>query len=142
MQISRHFDQIAIALSAICIVHCLAVPVLIAVLPIAAVSFGNSEHFHGLMLWLVVPTSFFGFLMGYRLHRRAGLVALGFVGVVILAAAAVWGHAAWPEWLEVLVSVAGSLLLASAHWQNFRAVRRCHRHRQFARPPVPTGDSG
>jgi hypothetical protein len=128
MQISRHFDQIAIALSAICIVHCLALPIVIAVLPIAAISFGNSEHFHGLMLWLVVPTSFVGFLMGYRLHRRSGIVALGAVGVVVLGGAAIWGHGAWSEVLEVSVSVAGSLLLATAHWQNFRAVRLCHRH--------------
>jgi hypothetical protein len=142
MQISRHFDRIAIALSAICIVHCLAVPVFVAVLPIAAVSFGNSGHFHGLMLWLVVPTSLVGFLMGFRLHRRAGLVAQGAAGVVILGAAAVWGHEVWPEWFEVLISVAGSLVLASAHWQNFRAVRRCHRHVQYARPQVSSGDSG
>ena len=80
------------------------------------------------MLWLVVPTSFFGFILGYRLHQRLGLVALGAVGVVILAAVAIWGHDAWTSALEVTVSVAGSLLLASAHWLNFRAVRRCHQH--------------
>jgi len=128
MQLSRNFDQIAIALSAICLVHCLAVPVLVAVLPIAALSFGDSQHFHGLMLWLVVPTSVVGFGMGYRSHGRAGLVVLGAVGVVVLAAAAVYGHDSWPEPLEVAVSVAGSLLLAGAHWLNFNAVRHCHRH--------------
>ena len=42
-----------------------AVPVLVAVLPIAALSFGGDSHFHGLMLWLVVPTSVFGFAFGY-----------------------------------------------------------------------------
>jgi len=128
MQISKHFDQIAIALSAICLVHCLAVPVLVAVLPIAAISFGNSEHFHGLMLWLVVPTSFVGFSLGYRLHRRKGLVALGAVGVIVLGVAAIRGHGTWVEALEVAVSVTGSLLLGGAHWLNFREVRRCHRH--------------
>jgi hypothetical protein len=128
MQISRHFDQIAIALSAICIVHCLAVPLLIAGLPIAALSFGNSEHFHGVMLWLVVPTSVFGFSLGYRIHRQSGLVLLGAVGVAILAVAGLWGHGAWSSALEVTVSVVGSLLLASAHWLNFRAVRHCHQH--------------
>ncbi len=128
MHVSRHFDQIAIALSAICIVHCLAVPVLVAVLPIAAVSFGEGQHFHGLMLGLVVPTSFFGFLLGFRLHRRSGLVVLGAVGVAVLIAAAFWGHSTWVEAVEVSVSVGGSLLLATAHWLNFREVRRCHRH--------------
>lgn len=128
MQISRHFDQIAIALSAVCLVHCLAVPVVVAILPIAAVSVGESEHFHGLMLWLVVPTSVLGFGLGYRVHHRAGLVVAGGVGVIVLALAAVYGHSAWSEFVEVIVSVAGSLLLGTAHYLNFRAVRGCHRH--------------
>jgi len=128
MQISRHFDQIAIALSAICIVHCLAVPLLIAGLPIVALTFGNSEHFHGVMLWLVVPTSVLGFVLGYRIHQRSGLVALGAIGVAVLASVAIWGHDVWTGGVEVMVSVAGSLLLGSAHWLNFRAVRRCHVH--------------
>lgn len=128
MHISRHFDHIAIGLSAVCLVHCLAVPVLVAVLPIAAVSFGDGQHFHGLMLWLVVPTSVVGFGLGFRVHRRGGLVLLGMLGMVTLAAAAVYGHETWSEALEVLVSVAGSLVLGGAHWLNFRAVRQCHRH--------------
>ena len=128
MHVSRHFDQIAIALSAICIVHCLAVPLVVAILPIAAVSFGEDQHFHELMLWLVVPTSFLGFLLGYRQHGRSGLVMLGAAGVAVLVAVAIWGHEAWSAPVEISVSVAGSLLLATAHWLNFREVRRCHRH--------------
>lgn len=128
MQHSRHFDQIAIALSAICLVHCLAVPVLVAVLPVAAVAFGEDQHFHGLMLWLVIPTSVAGFGMGYRVHRRAGIVALGAAGVVVLVLAAIYGHEVWRPDLEVVVSVFGSLFLGGAHWMNFRAVRRCHLH--------------
>jgi ABC-type uncharacterized transport system permease subunit len=128
MQHSRHIDQVAIALSAICLVHCLAVPVLVALLPIAAVSLGENQHFHGLMLWLVVPTSFVGLSLGFRVHRRAGIVALGAVGVVVLILAAIYGHDVWRTDVEVAVSVAGSLLLGSAHWMNFRVVRRCHLH--------------
>jgi hypothetical protein len=128
MQHSRHFDQIAIALSAICIVHCLAVPLLVALLPVAAVSLGEGQHFHGLMLWLVIPTSVAGFGMGFRVHRRAGIVLLGAAGIVVLILAAIYGHEVWRTDVEVAVSVVGSLLLGGAHWLNFRAVRRCHQH--------------
>ena len=128
MQHSRQFDRIAIALSAVCIVHCLAVPVLVAVLPVAAVSFGEGQHFHGLMLWLVIPTSVAGFGMGYRVHGSRGIVALGSAGVIVLILAAIYGHEAWRPDLEIVVSVAGSLILGSAHWLNFRAVSRCHLH--------------
>lgn len=126
MIFSKHFDHIAIALSTICIVHCLAVPVLVAVLPVLAISLGGG-HFHGLMLWLVVPTSVLGFGLGVRVHRQLRIPALGAVGVAALAAAALWGHSRWSEPLEVSISVAGSIALAIAHWMNFREVRSCHR---------------
>lgn len=128
MSPSKYFDQIAIALSALCIVHCLAVPILVAVLPIAAVTFGSDAHFHEVMLWLVVPTSVVGFGLGMRIHRRAGIVMTGAIGICVIATAALWGHSSWNQLLEVLISVVGSLVLATAHWQNFREVRRLHHH--------------
>lgn len=128
MSMSRNFDRIAIALSAVCIVHCLAVPLILGLVPLAAFWADEGAHFHGAMLWLVVPTSVVGFALGYRVHRRGSIVALGVCGVTIVVAAAIWGHGAWRVWVEGGVTVVGSLLLAAAHWQNFRVVRRLHRH--------------
>jgi hypothetical protein len=129
MILSRHlFDQIAIALSGVCIIHCLAVPVLVAVLPMAALSLGSESHFHSLMLWFVVPTSIAGFGLGLHAHRHIGIVLLGATGVAVLMVAGLWGHTAWATSVEVAVSVLGSLVLAVAHWLNFREVRRPHRH--------------
>lgn len=128
MGASKYFDRIAITLSAVCLVHCLAVPVLVAVLPIAALSFGSDGHFHALMLWFVVPTSTAGFLLGFRVHGRRDVVGAGAAGVLVLALAALWGHASWDPSVEVAVSVAGSITLAIAHFRNFREVRRLHVH--------------
>jgi membrane protein implicated in regulation of membrane protease activity len=61
-------------------------------------------------------------------HAKAGVVLTGAVAVAILAVVALWGHAAWDTSTEVAVNVAASVLLASAHWRNFREVRRIHRH--------------
>ncbi len=128
MGTSRYFDRIAVALSAICIVHCLAVPIILAILPIAAVTFGPDAHFHWLMLWVVVPTSAIGLSLGYRVHRHIEYSALGVLGLVVLAAAAVWGHASWTVLAETGVSVAGSIVLATAHLGNYREVKRLHVH--------------
>lgn len=126
---SRYFDRIAIALSTVCIVHCLAMPLLAALLPLAAVTWaGGDAHFHALMLWLVVPTSIVGFGMGYRVHHRAGIVAAAAVFLAMLSAAALWGHKAWTPAAETGVSVLASLALAAAHWRNYREVRRLHEH--------------
>lgn len=128
MSPSRHFDRIAIALSAICIVHCLAVPLAMALLPVAAIAFGSDGHFHELMLWLVLPTSVLGFLLGYREHRRESIVAMGVLGMVVLTIVALWGHGQWSIWVEATVSLLGSLALVGAHWLNFQEVRRVHIH--------------
>jgi hypothetical protein len=128
MTLSKYFDRIAIALSTICIVHCLAMPFVIAVLPLAAFAVGGDGHFHTLMLWFVVPTSILGFGLGVRVHRRADIVALGVAAIAALATTALWGHAAWDPRVEVSANVGASLLLAAAHWWNFREVRRVHRH--------------
>jgi hypothetical protein len=128
MTASRYLDRIAIALSTICIVHCLAMPLLVAALPIVAVAFGTDGHFHALMLWLVVPTSALGFGFGFKVHHVAGIVLLGAAAVAVLAVVALWGHDHWDRGVEVGVNVVASLLLATAHWRNFREVRRRHRH--------------
>lgn len=128
MSASRYLDRIAITLSTICIVHCLAMPVLVAALPVLAVAFGTDGHFHALMLWLVVPTSALGFGLGYKVHGNAAIVAAGTAAVVVLAIVALWGHDHWNRTVEIGVNVIASLLLASAHWRNFREVRRRHRH--------------
>jgi hypothetical protein len=80
------------------------------------------------MLWFVVPTSVLGFGFGFRVHRRTDIVLLGAAAIAALAAAAFWGHAAWDPSAEVLVNVAASVVLAAAHWRNFREVRRLHHH--------------
>ena len=128
MLLSKYFDRIAIALSTVCIVHCLAMPLLVAVLPLAAFTLGGDGHFHALMLWFVVPTSVVGLGLGVRVHRRLRIVALGALAVAVLATTALWGHAVWDPTVEVFVNVAASIALAAAHWRNFREVRRLHHH--------------
>jgi len=128
MVLSRYFDRIAITLSTICIVHCLAMPFVVALLPVVALTLGGDGHFHALMLWFVVPTSVPGFGLGVRVHGRWDCIALGAVAIAGLATTALWGHGAWDASVEVFVNVAASVLLAVAHWRNFREVRRVHSH--------------
>jgi len=128
MLLSKYFDRVAITLSTICIVHCLAMPFVIALLPVTAFALGGDGHFHSLMLWFVVPTSVLGFGLGVRVHRRVDIVVMGAVAIALLAVTALWGHSEWDPSVEVLTNVAASVLLAAAHWRNFREVRRLHNH--------------
>jgi hypothetical protein len=127
--ISKYFDSIAITLSAVCILHCLALPLIVVGLPLVAVALADNGHFHVLMLWLVVPTSVAGFTLGYRLHAHWPIVVVGIAAMLVLVVVGIWGHDRWPESVEISATVLGSLVLGLAHWLNFRGVRRVHRHR-------------
>ena len=117
-------DRLAIALSGLCILHCLAMPLLLIVLPIMGQF--SEDHFHQQMLLLVVPVSSFALLLGYRRHRHAGTLIGGIAGMLLLFVAGTWVHSEIGIIADRLTTIAGSLLLATAHFYNSR-FSRCRR---------------
>lgn len=114
------FDRLAIAASTLCLIHCLALPVLFVAVPTLAVFLSLPIGFHSLAFAVAVPTSAAALAMGYRGHRQyrpalialAGLIAIGIGAFLPLAEAA-----------ETAITVTGSLILAVGHALNARAVR-------------------
>ncbi len=117
------FDASAVALSGLCLVHCLALPLLASLLPLFA-AWSQAEWVHGLFVALAAPLA--GYAL-WRSHRQRALppalwlmAAIGLLGLLL-------GALAWPsEAAETPLTVSGSLLLAGAHLWN--AGRRRHRH--------------
>ena len=62
-------DGAAVALSALCLIHCLALPIVVAGLPFLA-QFAEG-HLHLQMLVVVLPLSVVALGLGYRRHRSA-----------------------------------------------------------------------
>jgi len=112
-------DGVALAASAACMVHCLALPLVLALLPVLSGTLVAGEGFHLLVLALALPTSAFG-LWGSRMPggSNAPLLA-GMAGLMLLSLALLAGEEA-----ERVITLAGSLLLAGAHVANWRARRR------------------
>lgn len=117
------FDSLALVLSAVCLVHCLALPVALTLLPTLAAGLIDHAEFHKLMLLFVLPTSLLALGIGCHRHRRRDVVVLGGMGLTLLVFAALAVHDWSGEW-ERYATVAGGLLLSAAHIQNFRACRR------------------
>ncbi|MGK6319459.1 MerC domain-containing protein [Sphingomonas sp. DT-204] len=107
----------AVSASVLCLVHCLALPLLLLLLPGIIGLFARSEAFHYVALALVVPSAAGAFWLGYRRHRTPGPALLGVAGVGCLVAALLPGLA---EGAETWVTVAGSLLLVIGHTLNWR----------------------
>lgn len=127
----RHsrFDAAAIGLSAACIVHCLAMPLLAAVVPLFAAF--EAEWIHWLFLLAAVPTSWLALRRPDTPGALRAVAALGLGGLLA-------GALGWPDHdLETPVTVAGGLLLSATHIAN---ALRIHASRSAAPCPIETGD--
>lgn len=109
-------DGAAVGLSALCLIHCLALPLVVAGLPFLA-QFAEG-HLHAQMLVVVIPLSFIALGLGYRHHRNAKIVAAGAVGMLILTIGATVAHDNLGLAADRLFTIVGALVLAAAHFYN------------------------
>ena len=109
-------DGAAVALSALCLVHCLALPLVVAGLPFLA-QYAES-HLHYQVLVIVIPLSVFALGLGYRRHRDRRIMIAGAVGMLLLVIGATVAHTQLGLAADRIFTVAGSLLLATAHFFN------------------------
>ena len=122
------FDKTAIGLSAICAVHCLALPIALTVLPsIASLPLGD-ESFHQVLIFFILPTSIVALTLGCRRHRHWNVMGWGVLGLVVLISTALLGHDLLGEQVEKVTTVLGTVLVAISHTANFRRCRAfdCH----------------
>lgn len=131
----RGLDALAMVFSGLCLLHCLALPVLVAALPLAASSLFADERFHQWLLLGAVPTSVVALGWGWRRHRDAPVAWLGIAGLVFMVFAAFGIEFGWIDAHgERGLTIVGAVLLAIAHLRNFRLRNhRCdpsrpHRH--------------
>ena len=116
-------DKAAISLSLICAVHCLAMPLVIALLP-ALASYGLAdEAFHTWIILAVIPLSAFALTMGCKKHRQLNVLYTGLVGLFLLCLTPLLGHELLGETGEKALTTAGAALIAASHLKNFRLCR-------------------
>ena len=106
-------ESAAVTASLLCMVHCLALPLAIALLPSLSNVLTVPERFHIGILLFAAPMAAFALLTGWRLHGRIAPLALGLPGIALLGIALLLpAH-------ETLLTVAGSLLLVAGHLRNW-----------------------
>lgn len=113
----KWLDGFAISASLLCLIHCLALPLMILTLPFMAVALGGSEWFHPVILMFAIPTSLYALLSGFREHGHLKSLIFGVIGILCLF------FGLWIEHLalaETVLAVIGSLFLAAGHLQNIR----------------------
>ena len=112
-------DGAAIGVSMLCIIHCLALPLLVVALPALAVV-AEVEWLHKALVLVAAPVSLFALTRLEGVQGRWLISALIVVGLALLIAGA------FVEALhdhEVALTVAGALILSVAHIWRWRAHR-------------------
>ena len=118
-------DQVAVALSGLCLLHCLALPFLVAVLPFLGQF--SDDHLHAEMLIVVIPISLVALALGYRRHHHTGIVVAGLIGLAVLTVGGTIAHNTYGLVADRTLTVIGSIVLAVTHYRNFRLSRHAAR---------------
>ncbi len=116
-------DGAAVALSALCLVHCLALPLVVAGVPFLAQF--SEGHLHAQVLVVVLPLSVIALALGFRRHRDLRIIAAGALGMVLLATGATFAHTQLGLTADRAFTMTGSLILAITHWKNGRRELSC-----------------
>lgn len=113
------FDLSALGLSGVCLVHCLALPVLAAFLPLFA-RWTHAEWLHPVFALVAIPLTGAALWSAHRRHGlpwRLRLLALAGLAGLVAGALVTRG--------STLVTVGGSLMLVAAHVWNWRRLHHC-----------------
>ena len=116
-------DKAAIGLSFACALHCLMVPLFLAIFPSSTLSGLGDERIHLGLLALIIPISVFSLTLGCRVHRNLTVVAVGVTGICILCFSALLAHDIGGESLETAGTLLGSSIVALSHALNFKSCR-------------------
>ena len=121
----QFLDRAGILISTLCLIHCMALPVIALLVPTAAAVFAFNETLvHLILLGCALPISFYAFRHGYQHHQDVLIVLLGVTGLVFLVLGVT--HIFGEDW-ELILTVPGAILLFMAHLRNWR-YHRGHVH--------------
>jgi len=112
---ARPWDLAGIGASLLCILHCVATPLLVIALPALEVL---ERQTHAAFALGILCIGLLAFIPGYRRHRRSRVVLLGLVGFGMLTAGVLVPEGAMSETAEVTVTVLGGATLITAHLRN------------------------
>ncbi len=111
------WDRVGIGLSGICAIHCLLVPVLVALIPLWPAFEEFHEYTHLIFFLAIAPAVY---LSLRRKHESVSVTVYLLTGVFVIFIAWFFNHQLG-EYGEAGVTLIGSLLLIRGHWLNYKA---------------------
>jgi len=115
-------DKISICLSVCCILHCIALPIIILIIPSFASFWINDEKIHLYLVLLAIPISLFTMIKSFKLHTSYKCMSLAGVGLLLLISA-IYMHDLG-EMFEKSFTILGATILCMGHFLNIRFVKK------------------
>jgi hypothetical protein len=120
-----NWDNVGIAASTLCAIHCLLLPVMLAFAPTLAHFLPGSETIHRTFAYLLAAVGLVAFWAGYKVHRRKLVLLLLAIGILGVTVGAYADFLLRSHLWEVMVTMAGSFFLIAAHSLNRTLCRSC-----------------
>ena len=118
-------DHAGMTASVLCAVHCAIVPLLITVLPLAGLGFLANPFVEWSMITFALFVGCYAIGSSYfRIHHQALPVLVLMFGFLVIIVGHIWVHG----WREAIIVPMGGLLIATAHFINYRYARNCTKH--------------
>ena len=118
-------DNLGVWASALCVVHCIATPVLISASAVFAHFIPGEEKTHRTLAVGVAALGAIALVKGFRTHGRRRILALMAMGLAFIFAGAFFGAKLPSHGYEVAITMMGSALMITAHRMNHTFCHEC-----------------
>ncbi len=111
-------DKLGAALSGLCLLHCLAGPLILGLAAGAAVDHHALHGLHAGLALMVVPVSGWALIGGVCRHRRAMVLVAGVAGLALVLTPIAGLETRLGHGPALILTALGSLVLIAAHRWN------------------------
>lgn len=126
----KRFDQVGFSMSFICAIHCLAMPILLPLIPFLGSTFLASDQAESAMIWITLLIATPTLLRGYLKHRKLLIPVCFLTGLLLLALRPgafehSHHHFHGEDILHFILAAMAGFSLAMGHWLNLKFCRIC-----------------
>ncbi|MBZ0189166.1 MAG: MerC domain-containing protein [Candidatus Obscuribacterales bacterium] len=118
-------DNLGIIASVGCLIHCAALPFVVAFLPLMGLGWLDTHESHMYLALFIISFAIFAVVPGYIRHRRPEVLAAMILGVGLVITGSLFIYKIAGEQWELPLMVTGNLILVAAHWRNKSLVKCC-----------------
>ena len=127
MKISlKLIDLVAISSALICAVHCLLVPIILSISTLSSLHFIKNPYIEWVFIFAGLVFALISIWSSFRKYRKKRPLITAVVGFILIGLSRFDFTESW----ELINTVTGTSLIASAHYFNWKLLNTVNKHSQ------------